>query len=135
MVNANDRVQEKTAKKEELEKMFQTGEQLEFQFRPFLNTKEAGASVVFEFIQDTAQEFTTKAGGKRHGVIIRRFDLETKDYGDKERTGFPKQLIEKVRGGLIEVGKKYMITYTGKKPLAGGHSFNEFVIKPITGTK
>lgn len=131
----NDVTNDRVVKKDELEKMFNTGEAIEFNFKPLLNTKETGSSIVFEFVQDTGVEFSTKAGGKRHECIIKRYDADKKVFGDKERTGFPGQVYEKVAAGAIVVGKYYLVVYEGKKELSGGRSFNQFTIKPVNGTK
>lgn len=110
---------------------FQAGEAIEYQFEPMMNTNKVGSTILIEFIQDNKREFETKMGGARHEVLVRFYDLETKKWGEKVKTGFPKQVYEKVVTNDIEVGKKYMIKLAEKKDLGGGKTWNVFTIKPV----
>ena len=115
----------------DFEKDFTTGESVEINFEPLMNTKTVGTAVGIEFIQDSNRVFKTKNGGIRHEVIVKKYNPETKQWGEKVKCGMHTQLFELVKAGNIIVGERYLVKLAEKKDLGGGKTFNVFDVKPL----
>lgn len=129
--NVVEETSTKVYKAEDFEKDFTAGESVEINFEPLMNTKVVGSTVAIEFIQDSNRTFTTKNKAVRHEVIVKKYNPETKQWGDKVKCGMHTQLFELVKAGNIIPNERYLIKLVDKKALGGGKTFNVFDVKPL----
>lgn len=106
-----------------------TEDAIELPFTPLVNTTVVGSTSVFKYLKDSGEFKTNKWGQTDEIHIVEFYNPATKEW-QISKTGFRKQISEKVKSGSIKANNIYLITFLGSEKTKKGNNFNKYKICP-----